>query len=176
LFDEEVEMQMRRSLISVSAFIVGSMVAAVITASQAHAPSLDNLALQKRDVSKMDWVLLDARVTALESTQIPEASQFVTPLDFAYDQTSKKIVARGFVRPEWLSKANAQQIRKVFIMRAIDFCGVAVAGALMKDGAAAGFAWQKNCSVRFVSWDVDSSNGLSSKDVAFFDNGQLTLE
>jgi len=169
-------MQMRTSLISASMFIVGCMGGAVITSSQAHGPSLDNLALQRREVSKMDWVLLDARVTALESTQIPEASHFVTPLDFAYDQTSKKIVARGFVPPDWLSKANAQQIKKVLTMRAVDFCGVAVASALMKAGSATGLAWQKSCSVRFVTWDVDNSNGLSSKDVAFYDNGQLTLD
>lgn len=169
-------MQSRKFLIFASGLIVGSLLTAIESSPGGQAPSLANLVVQKHELSKMDWVLMDARVTALEPTPINDLSRWVTPTDFAYDEQSKKIVARGFVSPEWLSRTNLQDVKTALTMRAVDFCGVAVASALMKEGSSLGLAWQNNCSVRFVTWGADKTSHVASKDVAFFENGQLVAK
>src|SRR6267378_238505 len=72
---------------------------------------------------------------------------------FMYDENSKKIVTVAFVNPSWLSQAPVQEVRKLFMMRAIDFCDVAVAEALIDAGLQAGLKQKNNCSVRFITWD-----------------------
>jgi hypothetical protein len=168
-------MQIRQVIIFVAGLFVGLLVA-IGTWSQANGPSLGNLSVQKHEVSKLDWVLLDARVTALESTPLNDFSRWITPLDFAYDEQRKKIVARGFVSPDWFSQTDLQGVKAALTKRAVDFCGVAVASALMKEGSSLGLAWQNNCYVRFVTWWPDKTNSVASKDVALFENGQLFVK
>ena len=115
------QMNIHKLTVLAICFFTGLFLGATITArSQRQAQTVADLKVQKHDLSKMDWVLLDARVTALEATPLTEPSHVVSPVDFTYDETAKKIVARGFVDPEWLSKANAEQIKTMFTMRAIE--------------------------------------------------------
>ena len=106
----------------------------------------------------------------------PRLSSCVTPSNFTYDENTKKIVATAFVEPGWFSQASVQEATKLFTMRAVDFCGVAVVAALMDVGSPAAFKWQSNCSVRYMTWDTDASKKLSSKDVAFYDNGKVEFK
>jgi len=162
--------------------IIGVILGTAATVfSQSRASSLADLTQEKQALTKMQWVLLNAMVLAIgeapQSAPLMESSRFVTASNFMYDENTKKIVAVAFVEPRWLSQASVQEATKVLTMRTVDFCGVAVRGALADVGSPAALKWQNNCSVHFVTWDTDHpSKELSSKDVAFFNNGKLEFK
>jgi hypothetical protein len=160
--------------------IIGAIFGAGVTLySQTRASSLSDLTQEKQAVTKMQWVLLNAKVNALgaapQSAALMESARFVTSLNFMYDENSKRIVAVAFVNPSWLLQAPVQETRKLFMMRGIDFCNVALYEAFIDAGLPAGAKVQNNCSVRFITWNTEDKN-LSSKDVAVFDNWQVVLK
>ncbi len=153
----------------------GSIVATTAaTYSQSHTSSLADLTREKRDVSKMQWALLDARIRALEWTSIQDLSRPVSPANFEYNEKSKKIVVSAFVNPSWLAETNLDKVTQVFWGRAVDLCGLAATAALMDQGASGELDWKENCSIRFYTWAGDKF--ADRKEVAFFDNGKMELK
>ncbi len=160
-----------------SGFFVGLALGASLTVyPQTRTTSLAGLAEEKKDITKMEWVLMNARVQALEWSLIQDFVRPVSPAGYEYDATKNRIVAAAFVNPTWLAKIDIEKTKQVLLGRGVDLCGLGAGGALMKQGSPFGLDWKSSCSVRFFTWTSGKAESISVKDVASFENGQLVLE
>jgi hypothetical protein len=144
--------------------------------SQTSSESLRRLAEEKRDLTKMDWVLVNARLNALESPIARYSASPVTSAGFEFDSTKGRIVASAFVPREWFAKANLEKAKEAFSSSATDLCSASAGAALIKQGSPAAMDLKSACSVRFFTWTVGKSEGISTRDVALFEEGRLVLK
>ncbi len=118
---------------------VGSALGGLLTVySQTRTTSLASLAEEKKDITKMEWVLMNARVQALEWSLIQDFARPVSPAGYAYDATKNRIVAAAFVDPTWLAKTDLEKAKQVLLGRGVELCGLGAGGALMKQGSPLG--------------------------------------
>jgi hypothetical protein len=100
---------------------------------QSNRTSLNGLSQETKVVSRLDWVLLNARVQALEWSSIQDFSRPVSPAGFEFDGQTGKVISKAFVDPSWLAKNNMDEVNKVFTARAADLCAVGVGGSLLDE-------------------------------------------
>lgn len=144
-----------------------------------QAPSLSSLADQQASVTKLEWLTMKAQVDALtwtlyENFQIP-----VIPLNSRYDSDKDAIVWNAVVNSTWLSKANVEEVKKVFGGRAATYCFQnTFLGMVLAQSPVQFYDSDRRmkCYVSFFVWAVDENGGLSRKDVAAWEGGRLILE
>src|SRR3989442_11701454 len=78
--------------------------------SQSSSTGLDQLASEKATLSKMDVLLMNARIDALQSILLGDLSVPLVPQTYRYDDKQHKIEIRVFVNPSWLSKKNVESL------------------------------------------------------------------
>ena len=163
-------------LVTLGFFVGMSLGASLTVYSQARTTSLASLAEEKKDITRMEWVLMNARVQALEWSLIQDFSRPVSPAGYEYDAVKNRIVAAAFVDPTWLAKTDIEKAKQILLGRGADLCGLGAGGALMKQGSPLGLDWKSSCSVRFFTWTSGKAASISVKDVASLENGQLVLK
>src|SRR5437879_5555188 len=90
--------------------------------SQSNADSLRRLAEEKKDLTKMEWVLVNARLNALESPIARYSGSPIMSTGFEFDAAKGRIVASAFVPPEWFAKTNLEKAKESFSLSAADLC------------------------------------------------------
>jgi hypothetical protein len=75
-------------------------------ASSQSAFQLRSLSTSKAEISKLDWLFLNARIDVLMNlgTQNPIPT-------FTYDQTQDRVVATAWASPEWFKSTSVQKIK-----------------------------------------------------------------
>src|ERR1700683_1046740 len=90
--------------------ICGSFFVGFAFRGQAQAPKQGvpdrayQLVGEKMEVSKLDWIMLTARVRVLENIFAHESSRPASAVGMSYDRDDKRVVVKGFVDPEWIEK------------------------------------------------------------------------
>jgi len=135
------------------------------------------LAEEKMEVSKLDWILLTARIRAMEQIIAHEGSRPASPIGMRYDRDAKRVIVRGFVDPSWVDSAKLDEIRKLLSKQGTDYCvdGLMMAEAEMGEVLAARNVGT-DCSIEFVTWTTNKAGELAPKDVAVMEKGQLILK
>jgi hypothetical protein len=144
--------------------------------SQTNADSLRKLAEERKDLTKMEWVLVNARLNALESPVIRYSSSPIMSAGYEFDSSKGRIVASAFVPPEWFAKTNLEKAKESLTSSAVDLCGTSAGIALIKQSSPAAMDWRNACSVRFFTWTLGKPEGISAKDIALFEEGRLVLK
>jgi hypothetical protein len=135
------------------------------------------LAEEKIEVSKLDWILLKARVRLLEQMAAHDGSRPASAVGMAYDSQEKRVVVKGFVDPDWVAKAKLDEVKKVLLKQSADYCVDGLAMAEAEAGEIlAGTNAKTDCSVDFFTWTTNKSGNLTVKDVATAQGGQLLLK
>lgn len=135
------------------------------------------LADEKMQVSKLDWILLTARVRALEQVTAHESARHTSMVGMRYDRESKSVIASAFVDPEWLAGAKMDAVKNTLLNQGTSYCvdGLALAESEAGDVLAAVNAG-KDCSVHFFTWALGQSDKITTKDVATEEGGRLILK
>src|SRR5260221_619017 len=92
--------------------LIGAVLGAVVgVRSQSNNAGLDQMASEKANLSKMDVLLMNARIDALQSILLGDLSVPLVPQTYRYDDKQHKIEIRVFVNPSWLSKKNVETLK-----------------------------------------------------------------
>jgi hypothetical protein len=137
--------------------------------SQTSADSLRKLAEERKDLTKMEWVLVNARLNALESPVSRYSASPITSAGFEFDSVKGRIIASAFVPPEWFAKTNLEKAKESLSSSAADLCGTSAWVALLKQGSPVAMDLRNSCSVRFFTWTAGKPEGVSAKDIALFE-------
>jgi hypothetical protein len=140
------------------------------------ADHVSQLADEKMEVSKLDWIMLTARVRMLEQIEAHEGSRQVSPIGVEYDREKKRVAVRGFVDPDWINRAKIADAQSTLLKQAGNYC---VEGLMLAEAGAGELGAVSNikvdCTIEFVTWIVKNGE-LTVKDIATFENGQLVLK
>ena len=134
---------------------------------------LVKLSEDKVEMSKMDLVLLNTRVSVLQQMLKDDLSLPFAPTSFSYD-ADKKIHISVYVDPSVLAKASGGQLTKTFETRTTGLC---IAPALADGNFPYMLSLQppkEYCSIRFFTLALDSLGHVQPKDVALFEDGKLS--
>jgi hypothetical protein len=144
---------MKTSLIVVA--VLASFLSTINAAGQAQrsgrvADHVSQLADEKIEVSKLDWIMLMARVRILEE-MARENSRSVSSTGMHYDPETKRVVVRSFVDPDWIAEAKMDDAKKILVKRATSYC---VDGLALAEGETgeilAGSNMKGDCAVQHV--------------------------
>src|SRR5438874_13246892 len=80
------------------------------------------LADQKMEVSRLDWILLTARVRLMEQNIAHQSSRPASPVGMLYDRQKKRVVVNGFVDPDWIDRAKVDEVKKVLLQQSASYC------------------------------------------------------
>ena len=134
--------------------------------------NLQKLADEKAEISKLDWVLLKARVDALQDAIKDDLKQPLTATAFFYDHVRKKIVITVFVDPVWLAGKGIGDVKNSFENRAAKLNAKAFIN-LTDEGVIATGPYY--CSVEFYHLTLVGQD-LKIKPIAEWEKGQLILK
>ncbi|HEY4052889.1 MAG TPA: hypothetical protein VGL74_04060 [Terriglobales bacterium] len=140
------------------------------------ADHVSQLADEKIEISKLDWIMLTARIRMLEQTLAHESSRTVSSVGMAYDAEKKRVIVQGFVDPDWIANAKMDDAKGTLRKEATGYCvdGLALAEA-EKGEIIAGSNMKTDCSVHFFTW-VAKNGTLETKDIATFENNEMILK
>jgi len=145
-------------------------------AQSSSAVKLAKLSEEKAEISKMDLVLLNTRVSVLQQMLKDDLSFPFTPTNFSYDADKKKIRVSVYVDSAILPKMSPGQLTKALETRSISLC---VAPELADGNLSYMFSIQppnEYCTIRFFTHALDSSGHIQPKDVATFEDGKLSMK
>jgi hypothetical protein len=147
------------------------------TASKEVPDRVLQLTEEKMQVSKLEWIMLMARVRILEQANAHETSRPVSATGMRYDRETKTVIVSGFVDSKWLSAAKIDDVKTVLVSQGVSYCvnGLALAEAEAGE-ALAGVNAGKDCSVSFFTWTMDQAGNQKHKSVATEEGGRLTLK
>jgi len=155
------------------AMLVGLVVG--LYAQSNSAARLTKLSEDKAEISKMDLVLLNTKISVLQQMLRDDLSLPFAPTSFAYDVDKKKIQISVHVDPAVLTKMNANQLTKTLESRATSLC---VAPGLADGNFPYMLSIQpakEYCAIRFFTLTLDSSGHVEPKDVGTFQDGKLKM-
>ena len=169
--------------VSVSAMVTCAILCGETAESQTQvsghtADHVSQLADEKIEVSKLDWIMLTARVRMLEQIAAHESSRTVSSVGMRYDAEKKRVVVKGFVDPDWIENAKMDDAKKALLKAATSYCIDGLMLAEAEKGeivAAASSNLKSDCAVHFFTW-ITKNGELTTKDIATFENGQLVLK
>ncbi len=145
---------------------------------------VSKLAGEKAEVSKLDLVLLTARIRLLEQRMAHPEQLNESVVSMYYNKASQRVVVRSWVAPEWSAAASLETAKKELSKEATEYCvdGLLMAIAELPDGAMyvsmAGPSTPPKsfCEVDFFTWEINKKGDLGTKDVATFEDGELRLK
>jgi len=147
--------------------------------SQTKPSGLNTLAAEKAEISKLDWILMVARVRSLEYKMAHNLSQPASEVGIRYDRQHGKVIVAGFVDLEWLDRAKLDDLKKRLTAEALEYCVDGLTMAAFDQGFLAGVrateSLKSDCVVQFFTWEL-GQRGVERKDIAKYQNGQLILE
>ena len=150
---------------------------------KAHAADhASQLAGEKMELSKLDWIMLTARVRLLEQIVAhvrvePLASRRGSAVTMYYDRDRERVVVGGYVDPDWIRGAKTAQVKKVLLQQGASYC---VDGLAMAEGEAnevlAAMNIGDDCSVEFFTVTVDKTGHLTKEDIATEEHGYVVIK
>jgi hypothetical protein len=173
--------------LNVPSFAVGLLVCSSVLVglkihAQAQTPKSDTprrvsqLAEEKMEVSKLDWIMLNARVKIVEQIPVFGASHHTSALGMSYDRDKKQVSVRGFVDPDWIARVKIDEMKKALLSDAALYCVQGLGFAEADAGElSTSFNVNNDCRVDFFTWTKDGVGNLGTKDIATASGGQLVL-
>ena len=105
-------MRVRASIAALAClFLCGVAVQCQTQAPSQAAYHVSQLVNERIEVSKLDWIILTARVRMLEQIMAHESLRSVSSVGMAYDTEKKRVVVKGFVDPDWIANAKVDDAR-----------------------------------------------------------------
>jgi hypothetical protein len=139
-------------------------------------PKLSKLSDEKVEISKMDLILLNSRIAALQQLLKDDLSLPFVPTSISYDVEKQKIRTSVYIDPAFLAKASATQLNKALDSRATNLC---ITPAL----AEGNFGYmapiqppREYCAIRFFTLALDAGGHAQTREVASFEDGRLILK
>ncbi len=166
---KKAEMCLRLCVAMTVGLVVG------LYAQSNSAAKLAKLSGDKAEISKMDFLLLNTKISVLQQMLKDDLSLPFVPTSFAYDADNKKIRVSVHVDPAVLTKMNTNQLTRALESRATSLC---VAPELADGNFPYMFPIQppkEYCAVRFFTLTAGSSGHVEPKDVAAFEDGKLNM-
>ena len=123
--------------------------------------TLRTMATSKAEISRLDWIFLNARVGVLEALgpQNPIPS-------YSYDQTTDRVIALAVVTSSWLKSTPSQRIK--------DIAEVYCASVFIQKTSAETRNWSRQEMFRHFSAQFFAVG--QEAPVAVFENGELILK
>jgi hypothetical protein len=129
----------------------------------------------KADISKMDLVLLNTRISVLEGMLKDDLSVPFAPTSFYYDYGERKITIAVQVDPTFIAKTSPSQLSKAVLARASALC-------VAPQTAQGNLTYmlpveppKDYCIIKFFTYMVGPDAHTTPKDVAVFEDGKLTM-
>ena len=159
------------------AFLGWSLGATLTASSQSGSDSLSALAQEKAEISKMDWLILNAHIRALAETLRENTHVSVFPLNYAYDPGADTIKVNALVDSSWVSKANVTSVKDMFEKRSTQFC-FSVMETMITSGAAAPLFHEGHvkCKVLLFEWTIGQSGEIVRNEIAIYEDGEVILK
>lgn len=157
-----------------AAMLVGLVVG--LYAQSNSASRIAKLSEEKAEISKMDLILLNTRVSVLQQMLKDDLALPFIPTSFKYDVDNKKIRITVYVAPTLLVKTNANQLAKTLEGRAAQFC---ISPELAEGNFVYMFPVQppkEYCAIRFFTDALGPEGHVEPKDVAVFEDGKLAMK
>jgi hypothetical protein len=140
---------------------------------------LSKLATEKIDITRLDLVLLTARIRLLEQALAHPQARNESVVGMEYDKTSGRVIIKSWVEPSWSASANLQSARKELTEQAASYCADGLLMAIAEQGvlyvATVGPA-NSFCEVDFFTWGNDAKGQIEARDIAVFEDGQIRLK
>jgi hypothetical protein len=137
---------------------------------------LSKLSDEKAEISKMDLILLNSRVAALQQLLKDDLSLPFVPTSFSYDVEKQKIRTSVYIDPAFLAKVGASQLNKALDYRATGLC-------ITPAQAEGNFGYmipvqppREYCAIRFFTLALDAGGHAQTREVASFEDGKLILK
>lgn len=141
--------------------------------SQPAKASLARLADERAEISKMDWLLMNAQISTFEWMFFRDLTNPVIPMGYRYEAENNRIVSSHLVRPEWYFQTNLEEAKQVLTSRASSYCVQGVMVNLpVQDLLQIQPEIKGACRVDFYTLAGEAGR----KDVATYENGQLILK
>lgn len=168
----------RPTLIAVLAFLVGLALSPVsLLGIQSQERQLALLAKERAEISRMDWVLLNAEVSVLRTIFVNTLKVPISPMRVYYDEDRNRIVWNANVDFAWYAKATLEDVKRLLEEAALTYCldgitlSIMMHGRTFVPGPPIEF-----CSVSFSKLALNESGELTREGVASYANGQLVLK
>ena|SRR6266576_3624753 len=144
----------------------------------AQSSSLQRLADERVNISRMDWVLLNTRVFVLEQTLKDDLSLPINATDFSYDSENQKIRIAVSIDAVWLASKNGGQVTKDLETRSTSLCIAPTLAdkSLTMMGLGARIPPKQYCSIRFFTLGLGKDGKVEPRDVALFEDGKIILK
>ena len=140
---------------------------------------ISKLATEKIDVTRLDLVLLTARIRLLEQALAHPQARNESVVAMWYDKTSGRVIIRSWVQPSWSGSANLQTAKNELTEQATSYCVDGVLMAIADQGAlylATVGPAKSFCEVDFFTWGNDAKGQIEARDIAVFEDGQIRLK
>ncbi len=83
---------------------------------------VSQMADEKIEVSRLDWIMVTARPRMLEQILAHEASRTISPVGMEYDAERKCVLIKGFVDPLWIASAKLTDAKDALKKEATSYC------------------------------------------------------
>lgn len=169
---------LRRTTIAATvAFFVGmSLGSSSSLGLQSQEPQLSLLAGAKAEISRMDWVLLNAQVDVLRTLLVEKLKLPISPMTVFYDSERDRITWNANVDYSWYARATIEEAKRQLEKAALVYCTDGTMVNVMTRGyTPISKAPREYCSVRFSKLALDDAGELGREEVAEYSNGKLIL-
>jgi hypothetical protein len=138
---------------------------------------IKKLVFEKADISKMDWILLNAKLDALRDVFKDDLAQPMTLTGFGFDRG--RTVIKVYVNPDWLARNSITEVGNAFKSRAPKVM-FSVFDNLWPEAVKAGVPvnqFADFCSVEFLTFHSDKETSkIIPETVAVYEEGKLELK
>lgn len=167
----------RPTLIAVLTFLVGLALSPVsLLGIQSQERQLALLAKERAEISRMDWVLLNAQVDVLRTLLVEKLKLPISPMTVFYDSERDRITWNANVDYSWYARATIEEAKRQLEKAALVYCTDGTMVNVMTRGyTPISKAPREYCSVRFSKLALDDAGELGREEVAEYSNGKLIL-
>lgn len=156
---------------------VGMLLGGAVGVYSQHATSyLGDVSREKADISKLDWVLLQAQLQTFEWMFFHDFTNPVIPMAYRYDPRENRVISSHLVRPEWYAATNLEKASEVLKARGATYCTALATSFPLLDFVRSPEEIRAACKVDFYTLALTKTGELDKKDIATYAGGQLTLK
>jgi hypothetical protein len=137
---------------------------------------LTKLSSESANPSKMDIILLNTRINLLQQSLQGDISAPFVPTSLTYDTEGRKIRISVHVEATVPGKMNLGQLTKALEHHAENIC---IAPSLADGNIQYLLQLGKPkdyCTIRFFTYDLDSTGHVQPRDIAAYEDGRLSLK
>ena len=144
--------------------------------SQNAASYLGDISREKADISKLDWVLLQAQLQTFQWMFFHDFTNPVIPMGYRYDPKENRVISGHLVRPEWYAATSMEKAKEKLKAQGASYCTALFTSFPPLDFVRSGQEIRTACRVDFYTLGFGKTGELERTDIATYTGGQLTLK